>query len=213
MTTDELIRQLAANATPLPRGAGVRRLAVGIAGGAAVSAGIIVAWFGAPLQAVQHTGPAAFAMKLLFSVALFAASFALLFIAARPGRDVGKKWLWLIVPPALIAVSAAMELSIAPPPVRASLWLGSTWQICLSAVIFLSIPVFAGVLWAFQRLAPTDLRLAGLLAGLTAGSAAAVLYALYCPETTATFLLSWYLLGILAAGLIGLWIGPRLLRW
>jgi len=73
--------------------------------------------------------------------------------------------------------------------------------------------VLAGIVWAFRRLAPTNLPLAGLLAGLASGSAAAVVYALFCPETTAAFLATWYTLGILAAGLIGLLVGPRLLRW
>lgn len=88
---------------------------------------------------------------------------------------------------------------------------GSMWLMCLLKIVLLSVPVFAGVLWAFRQLAPTRLRLAGLLAGLTAGSAAATIYALYCPETTATFLVSS--LGILAIGLIGALSGPRLLRW
>ncbi|MFP5329652.1 MAG: NrsF family protein [Alphaproteobacteria bacterium] len=212
-TTDELIRHLAADVIPLRQGAVLRRLAAGIAVGALAAWAALTTVLGPPLQAVPATGAAAFTMKLLFSVTLFAAAFALLFIAGRPGRSVGNRWLWLLPPIAVVAVSAAMELSIAGPSARDELWLGSTWQTCLLAIALLSVPIFAGVIWAFQWLAPTRLRLAGLLAGLTAGSAAAILYALYCPETTATFLLSWYSLGILASGLVGSLAGPRLLSW
>lgn len=212
-TTDELVRRLATDLERVPRGTGLRRLFTGVATGIAASLVAIVASLGLPLQAVQHAGAAAFAMKLLFSVTLFGMALVLLFGAARPGHEVGRRWLWLFVPLAVIAVSAAMELSMAAPSQRQAIWLGSTWQTCFMAITLLSLPVFAGVLWAFQRLAPTRLRLAGLLAGLTAGSAGAVLYALYCPETTATFLLSWYSLGIIAAGLIGLVAGPKMLRW
>lgn len=212
-TTDELIERLAADVGPTRRGAAARRLAGGVALGGAIAFAAILAWLGSPLQAVQSTGAAAFAMKLLFCVALLAAAFALLLLAGRPGHELGRRWLWLLVPPALVAVSAAMELSIAAPGLRGELWLGSTWQTCLLAITLLALPVFVGILWAFRRLAPTRLRPAGLLAGLTAGSASATLYALYCPETSATFLASWYSLGILAAGLVGLAIGPRLLRW
>lgn len=212
-TTDELIRRLATEATPLPRNSSLHRLAVGVAVGITASSVVILAWLGSPLQAVQSTGGAAFAMKLLFAVALTAISFWLLLMAGRPGRDLTRRWLWLLVPPALIAVSTAMELALTPPDDREQLWLGSTWRTCLVAITLLSIPVFAGVVWAFRHMAPTHLRAAGLLAGLTAGSAAATLYALYCPETTAVFLLSWYSLGILAAGAIGALLGPRLLRW
>jgi hypothetical protein len=211
--TDELIERLASDVTPVRRGAVLHRLAAGIGLGVLVSFAGIVAWTGAPLQAVQGTGGAAFAMKLLFSLALFGIALLLLFAAGRPSHDVGKRWLWLLVPLAAVAISAATELQNATPPERAALWMGSTWQTCVTAIALLSLPVFAGLMWAFQRLAPTRLRLAGLLAGLTAGSASAVLYALYCPETTATFLLSWYSLGILAAGLLGFAAGPRLLRW
>lgn len=212
-TTDELIERLAADAEPLRSGAASRRLAGGVALGAAVAMSAIFAWLGEPLQAVPSIGAAAFAMKLLFCIAILAASFALLLIAGRPGHDLGWRWLWLLVPPALVAASAAMELAIAAPGLWDELWLGSTWPTCLLAITLLSVPVFAGILWAFQRLAPTRLRLTGLLTGLAAGSASATLYALYCPETSATFLAGWYSLGILLAGLFGLVIGPKLLRW
>lgn len=211
--TDDLIRQLASDITLVPRGAGLRRLLAGIAAGGLVSLAGILAWSGPPLQSVPYTGAAAFTMKSAFAVAMFAVTAMLLFRAGRPGHEVGRRWLWLLVPPLLVAASAAMELSMTLPQYRADKWIGSTWQTCLSAITLMSLPIFAGLLWSFRRLAPTQLRQAGLLAGLTAGSAAATLYALYCPETTAVFLVSWYSLGILTAGLIGLLVGPRLLRW
>lgn len=213
IATEDLIRQLASGVRPVARGAGLRRLLAGIAAGAAVSLAGIAAWSGPPLQSVQYTGAAAFTMKTAFAVAMFAIAAMLLFRAGRPGSELGRRWLWLLVPPALVAVSAVMELSMTLPQYRTEKWLGSTSQTCLLTITLLSLPVFVGLSWAFRQLAPTRLRLAGLLAGLTAGSAAAVLYALYCPETTATFLLSWYSLGILTAGLVGLVFGPRLLRW
>lgn len=212
-TTDDLIKQLAADVKPVGRNATLRRLALGVGLGAAIAAAAMIAWLGPPLQAVQSTGAAAFAMKLLFAATFFAIAFIMLHAAARPGREVGARWLWFVLPIGLVAASAAMELSLAAPQARSELWLGSTSQTCLLTIILLSLPILAGIGWASRWLAPTRLRLAGLLAGLVAGSAAANLYALYCPETTATFLLSWYSLGILAAGLVGMVAGPRLLRW
>src|SRR3546814_8583539 len=208
-TTNELIGQLAAEAKAIPRpGAVLRRLSIGLAIGVVAASVATVTSFGMPLQAVHHTGAAAFAMKLLFSTALFGIALVLLFVAGRPGHELGKRWLWLLMPPAVVAISAVTELSMATPPQREAMWLGSTWQTCVAAIALLSLPVFAGVLWAFQCLAPTRLRLAGLLAGLVAGSAGAVLYALFCPETTATFLLRWYSLGMLCPGVIGPAAGP-----
>ena len=212
-TTDELIRDLATDVRPLPSGAAWRRLAGGIVLGMAGSLITALAWLGQPLQTVSETGTAVLAMKLLYSAALFGLCSVLLLAAGRPGVEVRKRWLWLFVPPTVLAVSAATELSMALPQQRSAIWLGSMWWMCFLTVTLLSVPVFAGVLWAFQGLAPTRLRLAGLLSGLTAGSAAATIYALYCPERTATFVLSWYSLAIVAAGFVGALAGPKLLRW
>jgi hypothetical protein len=55
--------------------------------------------------------------------------------------------------------------------------------------------------------------LTGAVIGLGAGAAAATVYCLHCPEASATFVLSWYSLGIGFAATIGAAIGPRLLRW
>ncbi len=77
----------------------------------------------------------------------------------------------------------------------------------------LSLPVFAGTLWAMRGLAPVQPVRAGAAAGLLAGAVGALIYALHCPEMEAPFLGSWYLLGMLIPGAAGAALGPRLLRW
>lgn len=213
MKTSELIGQLAADLRPSPPGAALRRLTLGGGIGTAVAALAILMWLGTPLSAVGLTGIPAFTMKLFFGVALAGIAGVLLFISGHPGQHVGRRFAWLLLPPAVVATTALLELANLPPALRGAAFFGTTWQTCLIAVSAMSIPVFLGIVWGFRRLAPTRLRLAGLLAGLTAGSVSAVLYALYCPETTATFLVSWYTLGIVIAGIIGAIAGPRLLRW
>lgn len=213
MNTEQLIDQLSAVAEPRRPGAAVRRLVGGVSLGGATAALLILLMFGPPLGAVGATGIPAFTMKLLFALAMAGLAGVLLFASGRPGRQVGPRIYWLVVPPLVVAVTAAMEMSALPAPLRDDAWLGMTWQTCLLSVSLLSLPVLLGTVWGFKLLAPTDLRLAGSLAGLTSGATAAVLYALYCPETTATFLVSWYTLGIFVAGLIGAIFGPRLLRW
>ena len=81
------------------------------------------------------------------------------------------------------------------------------------ALVALSIPIFAGLLWSFRRLAPTHFRAAGAAAGLSAGGWAATIYCLHCPEVSAIFVLTWYTLGIALAASVGALMGPRLLRW
>lgn len=211
--TEDLIRSLAAGTRPQRRGAAQVRLLTGILAGSLVALLALTLLLGAPLSGVQYTGVPAFAMKLAYPAAMATAAGLLLFASGRPGQRIGVRLLWLIVPPVLVAVMAIMELTMLAPQFREAALLGTTWQTCVLAIVGSSIPALVGIAWAFKRLAPTDLRLAGLLAGLAAGSAGAVAYALFCPETTAAFLASWYTLGIGAAGLIGLVAGPRLLRW
>ena len=213
IATKDLIQQLAADARPLRKGAASLGLVLGVAAGALVSFAAIASWLGWPLTAVPYTGVPAFLMKLAFSVSMLALAGVFLLASGRPGRHLGKRLSWLLLPPALVFVAAAMELTIAAPQFREDAWLGSTWLTCILSITALSIPVLAGITWAFRRLAPTNLPISGFLAGVTSGSAAAVVYALYCPETTATFLASWYTLGILTAGVIGSATATRLLRW
>ncbi len=113
----------------------------------------------------------------------------------------------------MVAVLAAAELTRAPPRERLDVWLGSSWKICPFLVLGLSAPIFLALLKGLARLAPTRLRAAGALAGITAGASAALVYCLHCPESTASFVLTWYSAGIALAGLIGAMLGPRLLRW
>ena len=72
----------------------------------------------------------------------------------------------------------------------------------------------AGALvFVVRQFAPTRLRATGAVIGLAAGAASATLYSLHCPEAGASFVLTWYSLGIAAATAIGAALGPRLLRW
>ncbi|MBA3511135.1 DUF1109 domain-containing protein [Sphingomonas sp.] len=213
IATEDLIRNLSADLKPSRPGMASLRLLSCVVGGAVVALAGITLVLGSPLGAVGYTGIPAFTMKLAFAAAMTAASGILLLAAGRPGQQIGFHLTWLLLPLFVVAAAAVMELAITAPQLREQAWLGTTWLTCILAIVGFSLPVLGGVVWAFRRLAPTRLRLTGFLAGITSGSAAALVYALYCPETTATFLASWYTAGIVAAGLIGLLAGPRLLRW
>jgi hypothetical protein len=91
--------------------------------------------------------------------------------------------------------------------------MGKSAMICPFLVLGLAVPIFLALLRALGKLAPSRLRSAGALAGVTAGASAALVYCLHCPESTASFVVTWYSGGIALAGLIGALLGPRLLRW
>ena len=107
----------------------------------------------------------------------------------------------------------AAAVVAANPADRAQLVLGHSWLQCLASIAALSVPAFVLAMNAARSLAPTRLAVTGAIAGLAAGAAAALGYALYCDEMQAPFLAVWYVLGMLAPAAIGALAGPRLLRW
>lgn len=193
--------------------AATARLAVGAALGAALSAALIVAWLGPRANLAVAVHYSSFWMKWGYTLSLSAAALAVLVQLARP--DIARpRGVWLLaVPVVLLALAGLVELARAPPSDWMALWLGQSWTVCPLLVLILAVPIFAGLLWSFRRLAPTRLRSAGAAAGLTAGAVAAAVYCLHCPEASALFVLTWYSLGIALTTVLGALVGPRLLRW
>jgi hypothetical protein len=140
-------------------------------------------------------------------------AFLLLERAARPGAALRVRLALLTLPLAFILMAALSELAPLPRSERMPTWLGSTWRTCAFSVAALSIPALALALLALRRLAPTRPAIAGLAAGLLSGGLAATAYGLHCPETSAAFVATWYLLGVLGSGLLGAFAGVRVLRW
>ena len=213
MDTDTLIRSLAEDVKPVSRHAIGRRIAAGLLMGAAVTVALIGWWLGfRPDFDVAMRGYS-FWMKWIYSGALATGAVAATLQLGRP-EPTRLSWLWLLaVPVILLATIGAIEMAHVPPGEWLTMWLGQSWKQCPWIVLRLSMPIFIGLLWAYRRLAPTQLRLAGAVAGLTAGAIAATLYCLHCPEASAIFVLTWYTLGIAMAAAFGALVGPKLLRW
>ncbi len=213
MNTDQLIDQLSRDVPPIRRNAVGRRIAIGAAVGALVSIAYVVIGMGIrpDLGTAMHGFP--FWVKWGYTLSLSLCAIVATVRLARP--DSGSlRWLWLLaVPVSLLAGLAALELIRTPETEWLAMWLGHSWRLCPWRVFALAMPIFAGLLWSFRRLAPTRLRAAGAAAGLAAGAFAATVYCLHCPKVSAIFVLTWYSLGILLATLLGALLGPRLLRW
>lgn len=211
--TERLIDKLAEGLSPVPRRAVERRIAAALALGMLVSTLMVVTVLGIrPDLLVALQGHVVW-MKAGYVGALAAVAAAGAARLARPDVAV-PRWLWLFALPVLaLAVLAGAEMVDATPGTRMAMWLGQSWKVCPFLVLGLSVPIFIALMRAFGKLAPTRLRACGALAGVTAGAAAAVVYCLHCPESTACFVITWYSAGISLAGLIGALLGPRLLRW
>ena len=211
MRTDDLIAELAAASVPEVRPA--KRVVLAMLAGWLVALLGLVMVFGPPLAAVARTGMIPFMVKTGFAVAFTAAAVNAALAAGRPGRKLGAR-IALIAAPFIVLMALAMvEMNSTPESARSGLVFGTTFASCAIAIALGSVPVLVATLWAYREMAPTRPDLGGLLAGLSSGAAAALAYALYCPETTASFLLAAYTPGALAPAIAGYLVGPKLLRW
>lgn len=213
MNTEDLITALAQDTKPVRTWHAAFGLIGALAAGAAAAVTLIAVFIGDPLLGTYSVGVMTFGVKMAFTSSLLLLSGYLLYQAGRPGHEPRKGLPWLAAPFVLVAILAGAALASTPATGTYALIFGSSWQLCLLSVSLLSVPVYGVLALAFRRLTPTDLKLTGLLAGLAAGSTAALVYALHCPETSPAFLLIWYGLGITIAGLAGRAAGPLLLRW
>lgn len=155
----------------------------------------------------------AFWIKAGFALALSAVGVLAVRRLSAPGAWLGALPLLAGLPLLALWSIAAWALWQAPQEARAALVWGQTWRVCTSLIVLLALPVFAAVLLAMRRLAPTRLRLAGAAAGLAAGAMAALVYCLHCPEMSPVFVGIWYVLGIAIMTVIGALAGPRALAW
>lgn len=213
MDNEQLIRALLQDHRPVSRRALSLRLSTSTAAGFAIAIAISALGIGVrpDFNAAITTFP--FWMKWVYVLSL--ASVALIGIqtAARPDAP-RQPWLWLLcLPMVSMAGLAIREALLAPPGAWSMLWMGKSWDSCPISIAALSIPVLAGMIFAFRRFAPTRLRLAGFLAGVASGGLSGFAYALHCPETSVVFVAIWYSLGMAIPALLGAILGPRLLRW
>jgi hypothetical protein len=213
VNSDDLIAALAQDLRPVPNHALGRRLGLGMVAGSFVTALAVAGWLGLRPDLMLAMHGATFWLKWAYTISLAVCATATAARLARPAGRVGG-WLWLMALPVVgLAVIAGCEMLATPSAQWLAMWLGKSWTICSRNVFVLALPIFAGLLWSFRRLAPTKLAAAGTSAGMAAGAWGATLYCLHCPETSALFVLTWYTLGMAGAALVGGLVGPRLLRW
>jgi hypothetical protein len=154
-----------------------------------------------------------FWMKVAFSATLAGAGILSITRLARPGHPLGYAWIGVILPITLIWVFASYTLISACPADREDLLFSETWTVCPLLIVLLAIPILIGMLWVLRDYAPTRLGLTGAACGLFSGAMGALVYTLHCPEMSAPFIGTWYLLGIFITTGLGWIIGRKVLRW
>ncbi|MEZ1439237.1 DUF1109 domain-containing protein [Pseudomonas shirazica] len=213
MKTNELIDLLSAGEGAVDRHVSGKRFAFGLLAGALGALLLITAIFGVRPDLGEVVRTPLFWAKVALPGSLAFIALWLNSRLARPGVNGGAAWVLLVLPVLLVWIGGAVELTGIPADTRASLILGKTWRTCPLNIALLSVPTFVGVFWALRGLAPTRLRIVGAAGGLLAGATATLAYCLHCPEMGIPFWGVWYLLGMLLPTVMGVLLGPRLLRW
>jgi hypothetical protein len=211
--TEDLISSLAASREPVDRHRSRRLIASAAGLSLLIAASMVVMRLGARPDLAQLLSEPRAVAKLIFAAAAVAASFFAVLRLARPGTELSEAAPVLAVPFAFVLALAAWELSFHEPTAWAPLLFGSSWLACVTAIPLYAVVPFGLVLLALRESAPTDLRGAGFAAGLLAGSLATLAYEVHCTEDAMPFVAAWYGGSILAIGLAGALLAPRLVRW
>lgn len=211
MSTDDLIGMLAQQAGPAEPAGDGRVLAIGLAMALPVmlaATALVLGFIPSTLWVASSTGP-----KLLYALALAGSGLWLMRRIGHPGSGITGPAVALALVLSMFFVMGAVDLMQVPPEGRMMEMMGKSSTRCPLAILILSLPALAVALTAVRTLAPTDLRRAGLGAGLLAGGLGAAAYAFACDEGAMSFIALWYTLGMVLTGFLGAVLGPRVLRW
>lgn len=213
MKTDDLITALAVDLAPVDAAAADRRLLFQLAAGVAFAFVLMWLLLGPRPDLAAATALPMFWVKLALPAAVGAAAWLWLLRLGHPGQRTGRAPLFAVLPLGLIAGAGALVLANAPAAERLPLLLGNTWRDCLVNIPQLAVPALVLALLGLRGLAPTRPTLAGAAAGLSAGAAAALAYAIHCPELATPFLGAWYVIGMAIPAALGALLGRWCLRW
>ncbi len=212
MRTSDLIELLARDARVTPPGFVNRRLLAALVAGGLVTFAIVAGGLHCQplLAAAQQSW---FWMKAAYTGLLTVAAAVTVRRLSVPGARTGAAPFAAGVIILAMLVLGTDQVFFAAPAGRLTLWLGHTWKVCSPLIFLLALPIYACLIAAIRGLAPTRPALTGAAAGFLAGTLAATLYGLHCPEQAAAFVATWYTLGIAGATALGAISGRRLLRW
>jgi hypothetical protein len=212
MKTDQLIDMLSTNLEPAKSGQLRKTLAFTLLVGGLAAFCVMLATVG--LRSDGGGSHKAFLVfKLLFMLSLIGAGTGLLGKLIRPGQDRRNLYKVISITFAAVGLTGVVALLVQPSAAWRPMIMGTQWAMCAFCIPLFAVVPFAALIWALRRGAPTNLRRAGMIAGLVAGALGAVAYAFHCPDDSIPFIALWYGVMVALCALIGAILGPRLLRW
>lgn len=209
---DALIDRLSADTRPVPRGAVRQTLILAtLIGGMLAVVGVLVMGVRPDMAVAASTG--IFWIKLAYGASLALPGMAALALLVRPEMPVPRVLTLALVPFAVLSLLGIAEVTRLSLDDARAAWLGTSWAVCPVLIALLALPLAAALFWFARQFAPTRLRATGATIGFAAGALAAAIYALHCPESGASFVATWYTLGVGMVTVAGYVLGPRVLRW
>ncbi|SEA60031.1 NrsF family protein [Rubrimonas cliftonensis] len=209
MSTDALIRRLAADLRPVDPLRAPQRLALALGLSFLAAAALVLTVFGLRSDLAAGLATGGGAVKLVGGVALAAGGALAACRLSRPAAPPDAAPLALIGLAALFA-AGAVAFSDVRSPMGAVL---ANAPACVWAIWALGLAPLGAALLALRAGAATRPRAAGAVAGVAAGGVSALAYALSCPADDPLFVAVAYGGAILALAALGALAGPRALRW
>ncbi|ACS56840.1 MULTISPECIES: NrsF family protein [Rhizobium] len=211
--TEDVIDSLVRDLKPVPRHALERRFALAILPALAVSLLLMLIVLGLRTDMAQALMLPVFWIKSAYNALLAIAAFAAVYRLSRPDGSEGRFFGIAAAIILALAVMAAVQLALSPAASYPVLVLGSSALHCPLLIFAFAMPILIANTWVLRGGAPSNLGIAGFIAGIAAGASGAWVYSWFCTENGLPFVTLWYSLGILLTGAIGALLGPRLLRW
>jgi len=211
--TDDLVKMISTNLEAVDSREAPRLIFISAGLGAAVALAAMMLLLGIRTDLLEQHALLFVMVKSAFAGAIIGISLANLTRIARPGGERLVSFTLGLSPFGVALVAASVSLALAPLSDWKAMIVGQNWLLCLVCIPLNAIVPFAGIIWAMRQLAPTNLTLAGAMAGRAAGGISAFAYALHCTDDSFPFIALWYGLTIALCAVLGGVVGPRLLRW
>ncbi|OQW59581.1 MAG: hypothetical protein A4S14_06045 [Proteobacteria bacterium SG_bin9] len=211
MTTEDLIRALAADRYVGRKPRMVLLMALPPATALVAILFFTRIGFRDDIDAALHT--VRFLFKFLVVVPLVVVTLGALFRCTGPIMVFGWWAKLLPLPLLLLCAGAAAELLVVPSTNWTTFLIGSNAVNCMTLIPLLASGPLVIFIAALKKGAPARPGLSGAMAGLAAGSIAAVFYASNCFDDSPLFVVTWYPLAILTVVSVGYFAGERYLQW
>jgi hypothetical protein len=213
--TDELIEMLGTNLEPVKGGQLRNGLFIALTVAVSAVAALCLTWgaLGMPSSALsgEHLGFKVIA--LAFTLGLAGAGASILFRSARPGQSGRRPFVLIGLLFLAVVLAAIVALAVSDSVTMSAMVRGGPWGSCLICIPIFAVVPFVAFIWALRKAAPTNLTLAGAIAGLVAGALGAAAVMVHQTGDSLPFIALWYGGPIALCAFLGGILGPRLLRW